>query len=101
LLSVGKPQKAQKILMKYPTVYSLFKDRIQKYAAENVDANDVFYFRSGDRWQGISWRRFEEGTLDFATALLSPSAVAPGQSQKTTIHRLTRRYRARFCLFLD
>ena len=54
--------------MKYPTVYSLFKDRIQKYA---VGTKDVFYFRSGDQWQGISWRRFEEEAFDFATALLS------------------------------
>jgi len=57
--------------MKYTTVYSLFADRVQKYAAENVEAKDVFYFRSGDRWQGISWKRFEEETFDFATALLS------------------------------
>lgn len=55
--------------MKYPTVYSLFKERIAKYVNEN--ARDVFYFRAGDRWQGISWKRFEEETFDFATALLS------------------------------
>jgi len=53
--------------MKYPTVYSLFIDRIRKYAPER----DVFYFRGSDRWQGISWKRFEEETFDFATALLS------------------------------
>ena len=57
--------------MKYPTVYSLFVDRIKKYAAENAEPKDVFFFRSGDRWQGISWKRFEEETFDFATALLS------------------------------
>src|SRR6185503_2205667 len=57
--------------MRYPTVYSLFKDRIQKYAAANAEPKDVFFFRSGDRWQGISWKRFEEETFDFATALLS------------------------------
>src|ERR1041385_3550003 len=51
--------------MKYSSVYWLFKDRVQMYAG------DVFYFRNGDRWQGISWRRFEEETYDFATALLS------------------------------
>jgi len=56
--------------MKYPTVYSLFVDRVQKYAA-NAEPKDVFFFRSGDRWQGISWKRFEEETFDFATALLS------------------------------
>jgi long-chain acyl-CoA synthetase len=52
----------------HPTVYSLFADRVRKYAAEN---RDVFYFRSSERWQGISWRRFEEETHEFATALLS------------------------------
>jgi long-chain acyl-CoA synthetase len=54
--------------MKYPTVYSLFADRVKKYAAES---KDVFYFRSDDRWQGISWQRFEQETFDFATALLA------------------------------
>src|ERR671918_205502 len=57
--------------MKYQTVYSLFKDRIQKFAADNVESKDVFYFRSRDQWRGISWKRFEEETYDFATALLS------------------------------
>ena len=57
--------------MNYPTVYSLFVDRIRKYAADNAEPRDVFYFRSGDRWQGISWQRFEQETFDFATALLS------------------------------
>ena len=57
--------------MRYETVYSLFKERIQKYAADDVQSKDVFYFRSADRWQGISWKRFEEETFDFATALLS------------------------------
>jgi long-chain acyl-CoA synthetase len=54
-----------KTIMKYPTVYSLFIDRVRKYAS------DVFYFRASDRWQGISWRRFEEEAFDFATALLA------------------------------
>jgi len=60
--------------MKYPTVYSLFAARVNEYAAEK----DVFYFRSNDRWQGISWRRFEEETHDFATALLSFSLKRGG-----------------------
>src|ERR1043165_8225884 len=51
--------------MKYSSVYWLFKDRVQMYAG------DVFYFRNSNRWQGISWRRFEEETYDFASALLS------------------------------
>lgn len=57
--------------MNYPTVYSLFADRIRKYASDEQEPKDVFYFRSGDRWQGVSWQRFEQETLDFATALLS------------------------------
>src|ERR1044072_1152054 len=57
--------------MNYPTVYSLFIDRVKKYAADNVEPKDVFYFRSQERWQGISWRRFEEEAFDFAMALLS------------------------------
>jgi len=51
--------------MEYPTVYSLFADRVKQYAG------NVFYFRNGDRWEGISWQRFEQETYDFATALLS------------------------------
>lgn len=62
--------------MKYPTVYSLFADRIRKYAS---DAKDVFYFRSGDRWQGISWKRFEEESFDFATALLAQGLERGGK----------------------
>ncbi len=54
--------------MEYPTVYSLFVDRVRRYA--NAE-QDVFYFRSNDRWQGISWRRFEDESYEFATALLS------------------------------
>jgi long-chain acyl-CoA synthetase len=54
--------------MEYPTVYCLFADRVRKYAGEQ---KDVFYHRSNDRWQGISWQRFEQETYDFATALLS------------------------------
>ena len=56
--------------MKYLNVYALFADRVREYASDE-EPKDVFYFRSGDRWQGISWRRFEQETLDFATALLS------------------------------
>src|ERR1041384_1669322 len=66
-----KSTKGTKEQMEYPTVYSLFVDRVKKYSADAVEPKDVFYFRSGDRWQGISWRRFEEEAFDFATALLS------------------------------
>ena len=53
--------------MNYSSVYSLFIDRVKKYPP----GKEVFYFRARDRWQGITWRRFEEETFDFATALLS------------------------------
>jgi len=60
--------------MNYPTVYSLFAARVNECAAEK----DVFYFRSNDIWQGISWGRFEQETYDFATALLSFSLKRGG-----------------------
>ena len=51
----------------YPTVHSLFTDRIRKYPADQ----NVFYFRAGNEWQGMSWGWFEQETFEFATALLS------------------------------
>ncbi|HEU4711058.1 MAG TPA: AMP-dependent synthetase/ligase [Pyrinomonadaceae bacterium] len=53
--------------MNYPTVYSLFTDRVKRYPPDS----EVFYFRSANEWRGISWQRFEQETFDFATALLS------------------------------
>ena len=64
-------KKRHKHKMNYSTVYSLFMDRVKKYLADSVASKDVFYFRSGDRWQGISWRLNLRRTFDFATALLS------------------------------
>jgi len=57
--------------MKYPTVYSLFADRVRQYAADHAQPKDVFYFRAHEKWQGISWQRFEQETFEFAAALLS------------------------------
>src|SRR5690349_2394891 len=54
--------------MEYSSVYALFADRVSQYTTE---PRDVFYFRSNDSWQGISWRQFEQETYEFATALLS------------------------------
>jgi long-chain acyl-CoA synthetase len=53
--------------MEYTTIYSLFAARVKEYAGEK----DVFYFRSNDIWQGISWQRFEQEAYEFAAALLS------------------------------
>jgi long-chain acyl-CoA synthetase len=57
--------------MEYSSVYQLFSARVRKYAAQNAEPRDVFYFRSNERWQGISWQHFEQETHDFGTALLS------------------------------
>lgn len=54
--------------MNYPTIHSLFIDRVQKYRDA---ANSVFYVRRNETWQGISWARFAQEAHDFATALLS------------------------------
>src|ERR1051325_2663264 len=57
--------------MKYSSVYALFADRVRKYVSNSAQPTNVFYFRSQDRWQGISWQQFEQETIDFGTALLS------------------------------
>jgi long-chain acyl-CoA synthetase len=54
--------------MKYPNIYSLFNDRVRTY---RDSATSVFYARSNEKWEGISWTRFDQEAHDFATALLS------------------------------
>jgi long-chain acyl-CoA synthetase len=54
--------------MNYPNIYSLFIDRVQTY---RDSAQSVFYVRRDEKWQGISWARFDQETHEFATALLS------------------------------
>jgi long-chain acyl-CoA synthetase len=56
--------------MNYPNIYSLFVDRVRTYR-ESTQPRDVFYFRHDEKWQGISWDRFDQEAHDFATALLS------------------------------
>jgi long-chain acyl-CoA synthetase len=53
--------------MKFPNVYSLFVDRVEKFRSQG----DVFYFRSNDRWQGMSWDEFDDRVHEFASALLA------------------------------
>ena len=57
--------------MKFPNIYSLFIDRVKKFRAADSQPCDVFYFRDHERWNGISWDRFDEEAHDVATALLS------------------------------
>jgi long-chain acyl-CoA synthetase len=54
--------------MNYPNIYSLFIDRVQTY---RDPAQSVFYVRRDEKWQGISWARFDQEAHEFATALLS------------------------------
>src|SRR6266542_2840642 len=54
--------------MNYPNIYSLFIDRVQTY---RDSTQSVFYVRRDEKWQGISWARFDQEAHDFATALLS------------------------------
>lgn len=56
--------------MNYPNIYSLFVDRVKAYR-QSAQPRDVFYFRRDEKWQGISWDRFDQEAHDFATALLS------------------------------
>lgn len=56
--------------MNYPNIYSLFIDRVRAYS-ESASPRDVFYFRSDEKWEGISWGRFDEDVHSFATAMLS------------------------------
>lgn len=55
--------------MNYPNIYSLFEDRVSRFREGHH--SDVCYFRSGEKWQGISWNRFAEEVHAFATALLA------------------------------
>ncbi len=58
--------------MEYPNIYSLFVDRVKRFGALNENqARDVFYFRSGDHWRGISWDGFAEEVKYFASALMA------------------------------
>lgn len=64
--------KASAFTMNYPTVQSLFADRVAKFQGRNDESSpNVFYFRSQDQWQGISWDRFANDTSDFALGLLA------------------------------
>ena len=56
--------------MNYPNIYSLFIDRVRTYR-DSAQGHAVFYFRRDEKWQGISWARFDQEAHDFATALLS------------------------------
>lgn len=58
--------------MKYPNIYSLFRDRVEHFRGrDHEQGRDVFYFRQHGRWEGISWDRFDREAHEFGCALLA------------------------------
>jgi long-chain acyl-CoA synthetase len=58
--------------MDFPNIYSLFIDRVREFGAPEAGRpREVFFFRNNDRWQGVSWARFDREAHDFGAALLS------------------------------
>ncbi len=58
--------------MNFPNIYTLFRERVEQFSSRDDErARDVFYFRRGEAWEGVSWERFGEETHDFASALLA------------------------------
>src|SRR5438270_13838906 len=58
--------------MKYPNIYTLFRERVAHFrAGTGAGAHDVFFCRRDERWHGISWARFDEEAHEFAYALLA------------------------------
>jgi long-chain acyl-CoA synthetase len=52
-------------VVKYPNIYSLFRERVGQYTG------DVFYVREDGGWRGISWERFGRDAHALASALLA------------------------------
>jgi long-chain acyl-CoA synthetase len=52
--------------MKYPNIYSLFCDRVERYRGR-----DLFFVREEDHWKGISWESFDAQVHEFASALIA------------------------------
>jgi long-chain acyl-CoA synthetase len=66
--------------MKYPNIYSLFRERVEHFRGRNDGpGRDVFYFRQAGRWEGISWERFDLEAHRFGSALLA-SGLTRGAS---------------------
>jgi long-chain acyl-CoA synthetase len=61
--------------MKYPNIYTLFRERAEHYRAQGDP--DVFFFRRDGQWHGVSWGRFYEEAHAFAAALVA-RGLTPG-----------------------
>src|SRR3712207_3897207 len=62
------------VVMKYPNIYALFRERVREYAGRYV-----FYVRRDGEWRGSSWEKFGEDVEAFASALLA-SGLTRGAS---------------------
>ncbi|MDT7778345.1 MAG: long-chain acyl-CoA synthetase [Acidobacteriota bacterium] len=60
--------------MKYPNIYSLFVEQVERYGDR-----DAFYVRRGDVWAGITWENFGREAHEFACAL-EARGLKPGGS---------------------
>jgi long-chain acyl-CoA synthetase len=65
--------------MKYPNIYTLFRERVRQYREREGKPRDVFYVREGEAWKGISWERFDVEAHEFGCALLA-AGLSPGAS---------------------
>ncbi len=65
--------------MEYPNIYSLFRERVQRYRERGPEQpqRDAFYFRQNESWEGISWERFDAEAHAFGSALLA-NELTPG-----------------------
>jgi long-chain acyl-CoA synthetase len=63
--------------MKYPNIYSLFRERVEQYRGR-----EVCFVRRGDVWEAFSWERFDCEAHEFASALL---ASGMGRGGKVSI----------------
>ncbi|MDT5158630.1 MAG: long-chain acyl-CoA synthetase [Acidobacteriota bacterium] len=60
--------------MKYPNIYTLFVEQVERYGDR-----DAFYVRRGDVWAGITWENFGREAHEFACALAA-RGLKPGGS---------------------
>lgn len=60
--------------MKFPNIYSLFAEQVERYGDRNA-----FYVRRGDEWAGITWESFGREAHEFACALAARGLKAGGK----------------------
>lgn len=65
--------------MKYPNIYTLFRERTEQYCAASAGERSVFFVRENEAWKGISWGRFDREAHEFGCALLA-SGLTRGAS---------------------